>query len=650
MRRFSTTVGFIANGKGTPQTDEIIEMQGYDDPGDGGGAQWRFNGNTGQTVSQTPVQLDDALFNDASGNQWALVFGGTLIVEKLGGLDALQAALNANPSIVAWFTESYNMPENAIYRIFSNTHVRGPGINSSTLFVHPDTDAGTDIFKNEESSPDGERTPTNIKISDFAIDGSLWEGYTPWLSDPSGDPITDPEADYEEGGIIGDGGDIFDVVDAGRRNAGFDQHYSCITLNKVFKPIVDSVKFLSNGGWGVFDAGCYGTRVRNCEFIDHGRIDNISSGVWAQSFGTPQGGQSFYMPTEDHVTEWCYFECNRSAITMNATKGGAFRFNTIAFSGEAAVFSGSQANSDGGRIDIHNNKFGPSTITDITAAHVEANNSSDYYIYNNEMSFSDMHAINCVSGVNISAHKNTLKENVAIGLTYPFGPFSERFNFNVGQPPIAGDSVSATGVIETGSFSSNGANNHRYTENAFIDTRDTSGAEALVSLTKGASDLTKNITISDNDRTRFVDTSIPLVASPADVMNSEMSINTQNNIGDVTESPVVILLSFDTPDTGSFSIDCGFRPSYIEVFAAPNNANDGSSWIGRVIYDKSGNTDFGIKIGNRTALNTNDAVRLENTGPVTECLIEFTSWDIFGASFSVTTITKLVNVRFVCYP
>jgi hypothetical protein len=49
-----------------------METVGFLTTGDGGGAQWKLTAVTG-TVSQSPAQLADALLNDASGNQWALV-------------------------------------------------------------------------------------------------------------------------------------------------------------------------------------------------------------------------------------------------------------------------------------------------------------------------------------------------------------------------------------------------------------------------------------------------------------------------------------------------------------------------------------------------------------------------------------------------
>ena len=54
-------------------TDTNITTKGYLTSGDGGSGSWVQNGVTGQTVSQSPAQLGNALLNDANGNQWALV-------------------------------------------------------------------------------------------------------------------------------------------------------------------------------------------------------------------------------------------------------------------------------------------------------------------------------------------------------------------------------------------------------------------------------------------------------------------------------------------------------------------------------------------------------------------------------------------------
>ena len=65
-----------------PESD-VIETCGFTTAGDGGSGKWKQNGVTGQTPSQTPAQLGDAVLNDASGNQWEWL-GKTLTTLGLG--------------------------------------------------------------------------------------------------------------------------------------------------------------------------------------------------------------------------------------------------------------------------------------------------------------------------------------------------------------------------------------------------------------------------------------------------------------------------------------------------------------------------------------------------------------------------------------
>lgn len=72
MRQFNTLVGFLASKSSNPTTDSTVEFKGYSVIGDGGAATWQHNGVTGQTPSQSPIQLGDSLLNDADGNQWSM--------------------------------------------------------------------------------------------------------------------------------------------------------------------------------------------------------------------------------------------------------------------------------------------------------------------------------------------------------------------------------------------------------------------------------------------------------------------------------------------------------------------------------------------------------------------------------------------------
>jgi len=97
--QLTTTELIASSATFAPNTN--ITTKGYTTSGDGGSGSWIQNGVTGQTVSQSPAQLGNALLNDASGNQWALV-GGEVNIKSLGG--SIQAALNSG--LVIDFTGS----------------------------------------------------------------------------------------------------------------------------------------------------------------------------------------------------------------------------------------------------------------------------------------------------------------------------------------------------------------------------------------------------------------------------------------------------------------------------------------------------------------------------------------------------------------
>jgi hypothetical protein len=94
-----TTTELIAS-TATFTAATVIPTSGFTTSGTGG-APWKQNGVTGQTVSQTPAQLGGALLNDGNGNQWALVQGLIVTLESLGFSSAtdeslvVQAAANA---------------------------------------------------------------------------------------------------------------------------------------------------------------------------------------------------------------------------------------------------------------------------------------------------------------------------------------------------------------------------------------------------------------------------------------------------------------------------------------------------------------------------------------------------------------------------
>jgi hypothetical protein len=95
-----TTTDLIAS-TATFAAATSIPTSGFATSGDGGNGSWKQNGVTGQTPSQSPAQLGDALLNDGNGNQWALASAYGARAGELGALignpdsaSSLSAALN----------------------------------------------------------------------------------------------------------------------------------------------------------------------------------------------------------------------------------------------------------------------------------------------------------------------------------------------------------------------------------------------------------------------------------------------------------------------------------------------------------------------------------------------------------------------------
>ena len=120
--------------------DTNITTKGYLTSGDGGSGSWVQNGMTGQTPSQSPAQLGDALLNDGNGNQWDLV-GLPIDVRSLGAqgkpfddalpIAALIARLKSNGGGAFHVGEAFNCAE--IVLDFSDVAIVSNGGGELTL-------------------------------------------------------------------------------------------------------------------------------------------------------------------------------------------------------------------------------------------------------------------------------------------------------------------------------------------------------------------------------------------------------------------------------------------------------------------------------------------------------------------------------------
>tara|TARA_R110002124_G_scaffold186721_1_gene354174 strand:- start:197 stop:1939 length:1743 start_codon:yes stop_codon:yes gene_type:complete len=131
--QLTTTELIASSATFSPNTN--VTTKGYTTSGDGGAGSWVQNGVTGQTVSQSPAQLGNALLNDALGNQWALVGSGSgcdpLAFGAISGVEStlsIQAAANS--------TKMLSFSPDAIYVINRGIIVKSGTLvsgNNSTL-------------------------------------------------------------------------------------------------------------------------------------------------------------------------------------------------------------------------------------------------------------------------------------------------------------------------------------------------------------------------------------------------------------------------------------------------------------------------------------------------------------------------------------
>ncbi len=137
IENLGTTTDLI-NGKPIYDLDRIIETSGFTTAGDGGSGKWKQNGITGQTPSQTPAQLGDALLNDASGNQWVLVTQGALNVMQLGAknnnttdcIGSINAAVNSGTRSVFFPSGNYSISSGIVINKSTVSLVGAEGMDS----------------------------------------------------------------------------------------------------------------------------------------------------------------------------------------------------------------------------------------------------------------------------------------------------------------------------------------------------------------------------------------------------------------------------------------------------------------------------------------------------------------------------------------
>ena len=192
--QLTTTELIASSATFAPNTN--ITTKGYTTSGDGGAGSWVQNGVTGQTVSQSPAQLGNALLNDASGNQWALVTESYITLESVGAVgdgvtDDLLSVIAALESL------SHVKPSNKVYAVSDEIEYKNgfrlSGVGTWSTTQQTDETTNVSIFKHigagganscvfrlskaavgtdPNSLGASDRTLMNITLEDVVVDGN----------------------------------------------------------------------------------------------------------------------------------------------------------------------------------------------------------------------------------------------------------------------------------------------------------------------------------------------------------------------------------------------------------------------------------------------------------------------------------------------
>jgi parallel beta-helix repeat protein len=118
---------------------------------------------------------------------------------------------------------------------------------------------------------------------------------------------------------------------------------------------------------------------------------------------------------------------------------------------ESCVLVSQALNYTAGSSEICHNTFNDGTLTDIECVGIEAGGADNLKIEHNTITGAVTAGLHVQGSQNCSASNNTFIA-CCEDLTYPYGPFSERYAHDIGSSPVAGTSVAKQnqGIIQFG--------------------------------------------------------------------------------------------------------------------------------------------------------------------------------------------------------
>lgn len=222
---------------------------------------------------------------------------------------------------------------------------------------------------------------------------------------------------------------------ADRRNPNWNRTAPLISLIKCQSPRIFENLFEDYYGNNIQDAGNDDLHVFRNEFKNGGQSDFVGNCIWSQSHGTPPSeggtpasffrystGTKFYL---NKVKNW-----KRSVGLIGGINFSAFK-NDIDGWGESCWYVQEWSKTS---CRLEGNQAKNGIITDIICSYLEGD--KGYVVGETVENIDGFFTSHFRTGAYV------LQNKVIAGSTwtsvYPFGPYSERVGFNVGQRPIAG--------------------------------------------------------------------------------------------------------------------------------------------------------------------------------------------------------------------
>lgn len=451
--------------------------------------------------------------------------------------------------------------------------------------------------------------------------------------------------------------DIFGTVAEGRRNPGYTNTFPLLALYLTENTAVRNCRFVNHKGFGIVEAGGRDVVIEGNYFEDIGKDDGPYMAVWTQSFGVPGGGAGTYQDSENiQVRDNTARNLERGFCLFAATKGGKVVGNLIDTVGEFGLFLPTNLHYSGGTTEVAHNTIRHVRITDIASSGIECEHPTNLAIHHNDIEDTDQYAMVLTGARRSRASENILTDCYTTHVL-PYGPFSERYGFNVGLAPIAGTTyaVADGGYFRIGMLDGVGCDKLVIDRNTIRETRG-SYPSVFEQSKSGGSSLASDCVIEHNvldvpAAMTFLNKTIGAVWA------ANMPLSIRHNLGHASESPVIHTKQFAAGETGTYTVTCGFRPRLVRVYAAANNAALGQQARGEWSWNRDATRNDFVQrgavvsgTGQSFALEANTTIKMTDAAGTNTFLSGIPVWTEDGFSINPTTVTNITNVRFVCEP